>query len=52
MRYPRRPAGERSVVHGAMNKAQVAASKILGGGVSAEMHRREAEAGTAEKQDQ
>jgi short-subunit dehydrogenase len=40
--------GKRSVVHGMMNKAQVAASKVLGGGVSAKMHRMEAEPGTAE----
>ena len=40
--------GKRSVVHGLMNKLQVAASKVLGGGVSAEMHRKEAEPGTAE----
>lgn len=40
--------GERSVVHGTMNKLQVAAAKVLGGGVAAEMHRKEAEPGTAE----
>ena len=39
--------GKRSIVHGLMNKVQVAASKVLGGGVSAEMHRKEAEPGTA-----
>ncbi len=38
--------GKRSVVHGLMNKVQVAGAKMLGGGVSAEMHRREAEPGT------
>jgi uncharacterized protein len=40
--------GERSVVHGTMNKLQVAAAKVLGGGVAAEVHRKEAEPGTAE----
>jgi uncharacterized protein len=40
--------GKRSIVHGLMNKVQVAASKVLGGGVSAEMHRKEAEPGTGE----
>jgi len=35
--------GERSVVHGWHNAAQVAASKVLGGGVSAELHRKLAE---------
>lgn len=40
--------GERSVVHGLMNKVQVAASKVLGGGISAELHRKQAEPGTAE----
>jgi uncharacterized protein len=40
--------GERSVVHGTMNKLQVASAKVLGGGASAEMHRKEAEPGTAE----
>src|SRR3954447_26800452 len=37
--------GERSVIHGLMNKAQVAAASVLGGGVSAEMHRAQAEPG-------
>ena len=41
--------GERSVVHGLMNKLQVAGAKVLGGGVAAEMHRREAEPGTAKE---
>jgi short-subunit dehydrogenase len=40
--------GERSVVYGMMNKVQVAAAKVLGGGVSAEMHRKQAEPGTAD----
>jgi short-subunit dehydrogenase len=40
-------AGKRSIVHGMMNKMEVAAAKVLGGGVSAEMHRKEAEPGTA-----
>jgi short-subunit dehydrogenase len=35
--------GERSVVHGLHNKAQVLAAKVLGGGISAEMHRKLAE---------
>jgi short-subunit dehydrogenase len=39
--------GKRSVVYGLMNKVQVAGAKILGGGVSAEMHRKEMEPGTA-----
>jgi short-subunit dehydrogenase len=41
-------AGKRSVVHGMMNKLEVAAAKLLGGGVAAEMHRKEAEPGSAE----
>jgi hypothetical protein len=41
--------GERSVVHGLMNKLQVAGSKVLGGGVSAEMHRNMAEPGTGKE---
>lgn len=40
-------AGERSVVHGWGNQLQVAAAKVLGGGVSAEMHRKQAEPGSA-----
>jgi len=40
--------GERSVIHGLMNKAQVATATVLGGGVAAEMHRKQAEPGTAE----
>jgi short-subunit dehydrogenase len=39
--------GERSVIYGFKNKMQVAASKVLGGGVSAEMHRKQAEPGSA-----
>jgi uncharacterized protein len=38
--------GERSVVHGLMNKLQVAGAKVLGGGVSAKMHRSLAEPGS------
>ena len=38
--------GERSV-HGLENKLQVAAAGILGGGVTAEMHRKQAEPGSA-----
>ncbi len=38
--------GERSVVYGLKNKAQVAAAKVLGGGASAEMHRSMAEPGS------
>lgn len=41
--------GERSVVHGLHNKAQVAAAKVLGGGFSAEAHRKLAEPGTAKE---
>lgn len=40
-------AGKRSIVHGWVNQAQVAAMKIAGGGVAAEMHRKQAEPGTA-----
>jgi uncharacterized protein len=40
--------GKRSIVHGLTNKLQVAAMKIAGVGVAAEMHRKEAEPGTAE----
>ncbi|WP_114953158.1 SDR family NAD(P)-dependent oxidoreductase [Sphingosinicella terrae] len=43
--------GERSVVHGLMNKMQVATAKVVGGGAAAEMHRKQAEPGTAEKVD-
>jgi short-subunit dehydrogenase len=42
-------AGERGAIHGLMNKAQVAAASVLGGGVSAKMHRALAEPGTAEQ---
>jgi uncharacterized protein len=41
--------GERSVIHGVHNKLQVAAATVLGGGASAEMHRKQAEPGTAEE---
>lgn len=40
-------AGKRSVVHGWKNQLQVAAMKVAGGGVSAEMHRKQAEPGSA-----
>ena len=40
--------GTRSVVYGTMNKIQVAGAKVIGGGLAAEMHRRQAEPGTAE----
>ena len=43
--------GERSVVHGLHNKLQVAAASVLGGGVSAQMHRAIAEPGSALKED-
>ena len=43
--------GERSVIHGLHNKLQVVAAQVLGGGVSAEMHRHLAEPGTAQKTD-
>jgi len=35
--------GERQVIHGLHNQAQVAAAKVLGGGVTAQMHRKLAE---------
>lgn len=38
--------GERSVIHSFKNKLQVAGATILGGGVSAAVHRRQAEPGT------
>ncbi len=40
--------GQRSVVYGWKNQIQTAAAKVLGGGVSAEMHRAQAEPGSAE----
>jgi len=43
--------GERSVIHGLHNKLQVAAAQVLGGGVSAQMHRRLTEPGTAGDED-
>ncbi|HEX4738018.1 MAG TPA: SDR family NAD(P)-dependent oxidoreductase [Allosphingosinicella sp.] len=46
--YEAMKAGERSVIHGMMNKAQVAMATVAGGGVAAEMHRKQAEPGTAE----
>ncbi len=39
--------GDRSVIHGLMTKLQVAGSSVLGGGVSAGIHRKLAEPGTA-----
>jgi short-subunit dehydrogenase len=41
-------AGTRSVVHGWQNQLQVAAMKVAGGGVAAEMHRKQAEPGSAD----
>ena len=41
--------GKRSVVHGWMNQLQVAGAKVLGGGVSAEMHRSMAEPGSGKE---
>jgi short-subunit dehydrogenase len=38
--------GERSVVHGLLNKAQIVGAKILGGGAAAEMNRKLNEPGT------
>ena len=46
--YDAMMSGERSVVYGLKNKLQVAASKVLGGGVSAAMHRSMAEPGSAD----
>ena len=40
--------GKRSVVHGLMNKLQVAGAKVMGGGFSAEQHRKMAEPGSAD----
>jgi short-subunit dehydrogenase len=40
--------GKRSIVYGWMNQLQVAGAKVLGGGVSAEMHRKQAEPGSGE----
>ena len=40
--------GERSIVHGWMDSVQVAGAKILGGGFSAEQHRKQTEPGSAE----
>jgi short-subunit dehydrogenase len=40
--------GERSVIYSLKNKLQVATATVLGGGVSAEMHRKQAEPGSAE----
>jgi short-subunit dehydrogenase len=46
--YDAMMAGERSVIHGMKNKLQVATATVAGGGVAAEMHRKQAEPGTAE----
>jgi hypothetical protein len=43
-------AGERAVIHGLHNKLQVATATIAGGGVAAEMHRKQAEPGSGEPQ--
>jgi short-subunit dehydrogenase len=40
--------GERSVIYGLKNKAQVAVASVLGGGVSAQLHRAMAEPGSGE----
>jgi short-subunit dehydrogenase len=40
--------GKRSVVHGWKNQLEVAAMKVAGGGVAAEMHRKQAEPGSAD----
>ncbi len=41
-------AGKRSVVHGWKNQLQVAAVKMAGGGIAAELHRKQAEPGSGE----
>jgi uncharacterized protein len=46
--YEAMKAGDRSVIHGLHNKLQVATATLVGGGVAAEMHRKETEPGTAE----
>jgi short-subunit dehydrogenase len=40
--------GKRSIVHGWKNQLEVAAVKVAGGGVAAEMHRQQAEPASAE----
>ncbi|QAY78226.1 SDR family oxidoreductase [Sphingosinicella sp. BN140058] len=40
--------GDRSVIYGLKNKLQVAGASVLGGGVSAQMHRAQAEPGSGE----
>jgi short-subunit dehydrogenase len=40
--------GDRSVIYGMKNKLQVAAASVLGGGFSAEAHRKQAEPGSGE----
>lgn len=40
--------GKRSIVHGWTNQLQVAAMKVAGGGIAAEMHRDQAEPGSAD----
>jgi hypothetical protein len=44
--------GERGAIHGLHNKLQVAAGQVLGGGASAEMHRKMAAPGTAQEKDE
>lgn len=44
-------SGKRSIVHGWSNQLQVAAMKVAGGGVAAEMHRKQAEPGSAKAED-
>jgi short-subunit dehydrogenase len=46
--YEAMMSGERSVIHGLHNKLQVATATLAGGGIAAEMHRKQAEPGTAE----
>jgi short-subunit dehydrogenase len=46
--YEAMMAGERSVIYSLKNKLQVAGASVLGGGVSAQIHRTQAKPGTAE----
>jgi short-subunit dehydrogenase len=46
--YEAMMAGERGVIYSLKNKLQVAGAQVLGGGISAEIHRKQAEPGTAE----
>jgi hypothetical protein len=41
--------GERSVVHGLINKARVMVSGVVSEAMTAEMHRKQAEPGSAER---